>query len=97
MLRTGCSVGGDQTSALKRKPTSNREAGENMQMQIPEAMYSPHECSLILGKHPKHAYKLIREKKIEAVEGIDGMMKVPKDELLRYIRKQRRIAEAKNS
>lgn len=65
--------------------------------QIPEPMFSPRECELILDVPYKTVYRLIRENKIEAVEGISGMVKVPRDELVRYIKKQERIKAAKNS
>lgn len=65
--------------------------------QIPEAMYSPKECELILGLPYKAMYRLIREHKVEAVSGIDGKVKVPRDELMRYAKKRERIEQAKKS
>lgn len=68
-----------------------------MLKQIPDAGFSPREAEIVLGLSWKRMYALIREKKIDAYRSVDGSVKISRDELIRFARKQERIREAMES
>jgi hypothetical protein len=68
-----------------------------MLKKIPEPGFSPREVEIILSLSLKRGYQLVREHQIDAYKSVDGSIKITRDEVIRYQRKQKRIEEAKES
>lgn len=64
---------------------------------LPEAGFTPREAELIVGIPYKGMYQLIRRGAVESYRAIDGSIRVSREELYRYARRQARIKEAMSS
>jgi len=59
-----------------------------MQTLLPEAGYTLPEAAKILGVHDKSIYRLVNQRKIQAFLGLDNRLRISREELHYYLRRQ---------
>lgn len=64
---------------------------------IPESAFAPRDVEAILGLSRNRIYALIREGHIETCTSPAGQMRISRDEVIRYAKKQERIQKALSS
>ncbi len=55
---------------------------------LPEAGYTLPEAAKVIGCHPKHIYKIVNRGQLQAFLGLDNRLRISKEELHYYLRRQ---------
>jgi excisionase family DNA binding protein len=59
-----------------------------MQTLLPAVGYTLPEAAKIIGIHDKSIYRLVKQQKMQAFLGLDGRLRISKEELHYYLRRQ---------